>query len=143
MKEELEYAFGKLNNALVKLKEGAMRADDDLEKDGVIQRFEFTFELLWKTLKMFLEDKGLISRTPRDAFKEAFRLDWLGDDEEVFLNMLEDRNKTVHVYDEKTSREIFTRIKNYYISAIEKVLGKMGNLPEEKGSEEKGSSLNF
>jgi len=125
MKKELDYALNRLNKALAKLKEGTERASDDLAEDGVIQRFEFTFELLWKTLKIFLEENGVVARTPRDVFKEAFRLDWLGDNEEVFLNMLEDRNKTVHIYDEKTSRQIFTRIKEDYVGAIETVLEKL------------------
>lgn len=45
----------------------------------------------------------------------------------MFLNMLEDRNKTSHVYDRKTSREIFIRIKNDYVSAIEAVLERLKN----------------
>ena len=126
MIKEPKYALIKLESAFIKLKEGADRAKDELEEDGVIQRFEFTFELFWKALKIFLQEKGILARTPRDVFKEAFRLEWL-EDEEVFLNMLEDRNKTSHVYDRKTSREIFIRIKNDYVSAIEAVLERLKN----------------
>jgi nucleotidyltransferase substrate binding protein (TIGR01987 family) len=126
-REELKYAIAKLEDAFGRLKEGVLLAQDELAEDGVIQRFEFTFELFWKTLRIFLQDKGIISRTPRDTFKEAFRIEWL-DNEEVFLNMLEDRNKTSHIYDKKVSREIFERIKNDYLLAIEKVLGKLRNI---------------
>lgn len=121
MKEELKYALIKLENAFVKLKEGADNAEGELEEDGVIQRFEFTFELFWKTLRIFLKDKGIGAQTPRDVFKEAFRLEWL-DDEELFLNMLEDRNKTSHIYDKETSREIFKRIKENYVAKVKVVL---------------------
>ncbi len=131
MEEELEYALIKLENAFIKLKEGANKAKDELEEDGVIQRFEFTFELFWKTLKIFLQDKGVKAGTPRDVFKEAFRVEWL-DDEEAFLNMLEDRNKTSHIYDKQTSREIFARIKNEYVSAVETVLGRLKRKGGEK-----------
>lgn len=124
MKEELKFAEGKLENALLKLKEGTDRAKDELEEDGVIQRFEFTFELFWKTLKMFLQDKGVEARTPRDVFKEAFRLEWL-DKEEVFLDMLEDRNKTSHIYDRETSRQIYARIKKDYVSAMNEVVQRI------------------
>lgn len=124
MNEELKYAFIKLENALVKLKEGANEARCELEEDGVIQRFEFTFELLWKTLKIFLQNKGIVARTPRDVFKEAFRLEWLNN-EEVFLDMIEDRNKTSHIYDKETSRQIFARIKDNYVSEMERVLEKL------------------
>lgn len=127
MKEEIEYALIKLEKAFLKLKEGTGETKNELEEDGVIQRFEFTFELFWKTLKIFLQDKGIEARTPRDVFKEAFRLEWLND-EGVFLGMLEDRNKTPHIYDKEESREIFTRIKDNHVPAIEMVLGILKNM---------------
>ena len=121
MKKELRYAFTKLENAVGSLQEGTDKAKDELGVDGVIQRFEFNFELLWKTLKIFLYAKGIDARTPRDVFKEAFKLEWLNN-EDTFLNMLEDRNKTSHIYDKQVSREIFRRIKNEYVSALKGVL---------------------
>ncbi len=121
MKEEIRYAFVKLEKAIAMLREGTVKAKNELEEDGVIQRFEFNFELLWKTLKIFLYDKGIDARTPRDVLKEAFKLGWLNN-EDIFLNMLEDRNKASHIYNKQTSREIFRRIKNEYISALEEVL---------------------
>ena len=124
MKEELKYAFGKLEDAFVKLKEGVEEAKEELEKDGVIQRFEFTFELLWKTLKIFLKNSGIEANTPKDSLKEAFKIGWLVE-EQSFLNMLEDRNKTSHIYDEKTSGEIFERVKNTYLQSIEEVLNQL------------------
>lgn len=120
MKEELDYALSKLENALLKLKEGAQAAESELEEDGTIQRFEFTFELFWKALKFFLRNEGIDTRSPREVFMEAFRLEWF-DDEAVFINMLEDRNKTSHTYDRETSREIFKRIKSDYIPEMEEV----------------------
>jgi len=121
MKEELEYSVVKLKNALSQLKVGCDEAKTGLEEDGVIRRFKLTFELFWKTLKIFLREEGVEARTPRDVFKEAFKLEWF-DTEELFLGMLEDRNKTSHIYDNKTSREIFQRVKENYVFAIEKVL---------------------
>ncbi|MCK5491875.1 MAG: HI0074 family nucleotidyltransferase substrate-binding subunit [Candidatus Omnitrophica bacterium] len=121
MKKELRCAFTKLEKAVGSLKEGTDKAKDELGVDGVIQRFEFNFELLWKTLKIFLYEKGIDARTPRDVFKEAFKLEWLKN-EDTFLNMLEDRNKTSHIYDKQVSREIFTRIKNEYVLALKGVL---------------------
>lgn len=124
MKKELEYSLKKLESAFVRLKEGVETAKDELGEDGVIQRFEFTFELFWKTLRIFLRDKGIEAGTPRDAFKEAFRLEWLNE-EEPFLDMLEDKNKTSHIYDREASREIFKRIKENYVSAFKIVLEKL------------------
>lgn len=127
MKEENKLAFDKLEKAYLKLGEGAKSAKDELGEDGVIQRFEFTFELLWKALKIFMQKKGVEARTPKDVLKEAFRLEWLGK-EKVFLNMLDDRNKTSHIYDQKTSREIFERITRDYVPAIEIVLKNLRKL---------------
>ena len=131
MKEELEYSLTKLRKASLKLKQGTLKAKDELERDGVIQRFEFTFELLWKTLKLFLRAKGMEARTPKDCFKEAFRVGWLKE-EEIFAHMLEDRNKSSHVYDEAESKEIFGRIKDQYIECLEKALMELEKSLDEK-----------
>lgn len=127
MKEEAKYALTQLTDAFSQLKEGSETAQAELEIDGVIQRFEFTFELFWKALKIILEDKGVAAKTPRDVLKEAFRLEWL-DNEGLFLNMLEDRNRSSHIYSKKTSREIFERIKNSYVPAISRVLAQLKKL---------------
>jgi len=126
MEENLsEYSLEKLKNAFSKLSEGAKIADDDLYRDGVIQRFEFTFELLWKTIKIYLENQGIIVRSPRESFKEAFRLNII-ENEKLFLDMLKDRNDTTHIYDKETAESIFNRIKENYIPAIKGVLKNLG-----------------
>jgi len=124
MREIPKYAFQELEKAFLKLKEGVASAQDELDKDGVIQRFEFSFEQLWKTLKIFLEHQGIIVKTPRDSFKESFRIDLI-EDEETFFDMMEDRNRTSHIYDKEVSEEIFKKIKSSYVQAIEKVLETM------------------
>ena len=121
MEDVLEYSLNKLKNANQKLKEGIVQAKDELDKDGVIQRFEFTFELLWKALKIYLEYQGILVKTPRDSFVEAFRIDLISD-EKIFLDMLEDRNNTTHIYDKETSEKIFNRIKKNYQTEIAKVI---------------------
>ncbi|MCG2789403.1 MAG: nucleotidyltransferase substrate binding protein [Actinomycetia bacterium] len=121
MEDVLEYSLNKLKNANQKLKEGIEQAKDELDKDGVIQRFEFTFELLWKAVKIYLEYQGIIVKTPRDSFVEAFRIDLISD-EKIFLDMLEDRNNTSHIYDKETSEKIFNRIKKNYQTEIAKVI---------------------
>ncbi|HEY4662244.1 MAG TPA: HI0074 family nucleotidyltransferase substrate-binding subunit [Candidatus Humimicrobiaceae bacterium] len=124
MKDVIEYSLKKLENACKKLKEGIDQATDELDRDGVIQRFEFTFELLWKALKINLENKGVIVKTPRDSFMEAFRVNLISD-EKIFLDMLEDRNNTAHIYDKVTSEKIFNRIKRKYTPLIIKIIDKL------------------
>ena len=134
---EFDYSFQKLSSAFDRLKEGAANSIDELDKDGVIQRFEFTFELLWKTLKIFLEGEGILCRSPKDCFVEAFKYGLI-EDETGFLDMLDDRNKKSHIYNKEESEGIFKKIKEKYVNEIEKLLVRISNykqpdLPEENG----------
>jgi nucleotidyltransferase substrate binding protein (TIGR01987 family) len=87
----LERATKKLEDAL------QIPKDRELVVEGTIQRFEMVVELTWKTLKRALEYEGLHPKTPRDSLKEAFKLGWLHD-EDVWLDILDQRNTTSHVY---------------------------------------------
>lgn len=116
---------GDFQNALKMLEEAIGAAQSDLEVDGALQRFEFTFELFWKTLKLHLEQEGVLAGTPRQCFKEAYRLGLIKDETSA-LRMLDDRNLTVHPYDHKTSREVFDRVKTLYLEIFRGALGSMG-----------------
>ncbi len=119
MREELRYSLEKLQKATERLKEAVEQAVDELDRDGVIQRFEFTFELFWKTLKRLLEVEGFQCAGPRSCIKEAARRGFVSEPE-TLLDMLEDRNKTVHIYDESTAEEIYERIKGQYLPVLQK-----------------------
>ena len=123
--DNLVYALNKLEMAFTRLQQAAGRVVDDLDRDGVIQRFEFTFELLWKTAKIFLEYEGFRCAGPRSCIKEGVRREILSEGE-VILDMLEDRNKTTHIYDEHTAEEIFERIKNKYVPVIASNIRQLG-----------------
>ena len=123
--DNLVYALDKLETAFTRLQQAAGRVVDDLDRDGVIQRFEFTFELLWKTARIFLEYEGFRCAGPRSCIKEGVRREILSEGE-VLLDMLEDRNKTTHIYDEHTAEEIFERIKNRYVPVIASNIRQLG-----------------
>jgi nucleotidyltransferase substrate binding protein (TIGR01987 family) len=123
-KTEILLSINKLKKALKTLKEGVSQAKTQLEKDGVIQRFEYTFEIFWKTLKILLSYLGIECNSPRSCIKEAFRQGLIKDDE-IFLDMLEDRNLSSHIYEEKTAEEIFERIKEIYVEILEKTIGNL------------------
>lgn len=123
--DNLVYALNKLETAFTRLQQAAGRVVDDLDRDGVIQRFEFTFELLWKTAKIFLGYEGFRCAGPRSCIKEGVRREILSEGE-VLLDMLEDRNKTTHIYDEHTAEEIFERIKNRYVPVIASNIRQLG-----------------
>jgi len=120
-KTEVLLSINKFKKAFETLKEGTIQANSQLEKDGVIQRFEYTFEIFWKTLKMLLSYLGIECYSPRSCIKEAFKQGFIEDDE-IFLDMLEDRNRSSHIYEEKTAEEIFERIKEIYTEILEKTI---------------------
>ena len=113
--------------ALTRLKEGIAKYDeaDDLLRDGVIQRFEFTFELAWKTLKAVFEDEGLTGlNSPKTVLREAFAAGLIKDDE-LWLSMLRDRNSTAHIYSEQLAIEICQNIQRKYVVEFVNLLEKI------------------
>lgn len=100
--------------ALAALEDATKVAKNDLEIDGALQRFEFTFELFWKLLKLHLAGEGIVVNSPKQCLKEAFRLELLTEEDKA-LQMLDDRNMTVHLYDRRITREIFERVKSIYV----------------------------
>ncbi|MBM7866647.1 nucleotidyltransferase [Heliobacterium gestii] len=124
--------FSNYQKALRQLKEAVdlMKSRDlsNLEKQGTIQAFEFTYELAWKMLKAFLKDRGNTQiYGARDAFKEAFQLGLI-EDGQLWMNMIQSRNMTNHVYDEGTANEMIQLIRDRYFEAYEKLRMKMHEL---------------
>lgn len=120
--------FKDYKNALERLEEGlSIEANNSIIIDGVIQRFEFTFELSWKVLKDYLDYKGIEVKTPRDSIKKAFETDIISDGDE-WIDMMIDRNRTSHIYDEEESRAIYNKIKNRHICLLRKLREKLENI---------------
>ncbi len=86
----------------------------EIERAGIIQFFEMTFELSWKLMKDYLEDKGFILQSPQDSIKQALQSNII-EDGYTWIDALTDRNLTVHTYDEETAIEVTEMIlKKYY-----------------------------
>jgi nucleotidyltransferase substrate binding protein (TIGR01987 family) len=110
--ERIEERHQDFKNALKRLEEAL---NEDLSKgsivvDGAIQRFEFTFETAWKLAKAILAYSGIEATVPRTVIKEAFKAG-LVHDGDGWIDMLEDRNKTSHIYDEDKALKIYEKIK--------------------------------
>ncbi len=89
-------------------------------RDGVIQRFEFTFELAWKSLREYMADNGADMSNvvfSKQTFKAAYATHLI-DDEQLWLDMLDARNITSHVYDDAQADRIAADIQNRYIHAF-------------------------
>lgn len=131
-KSKLDYSLKLYREALLKLDEALqipVQSKDDIVIDGSIQRFEFTFEMCWKTLKRFLEHKGISAKTPRDVLKQAFKLGWLGEDDTLWVQMIDDRNQTSHTYNRDTAEKVYSNLKSY-LSLFKTVEAFLRVLPE-------------
>ncbi|MBT8420821.1 MAG: nucleotidyltransferase substrate binding protein [Gammaproteobacteria bacterium] len=103
-----------------------------LEEQGVIKSFEFTHELAWNVLKDYLEHKGLTGIIgSRDATRLAFRNNLI-EDGEAWMEMIEDRNKTVHTYDMDVAEEVVTDILDRFFPAFEALSRTFGELYEQE-----------
>jgi len=112
--ERLSFSAEKLGRALDRLDEVLALPPDGLVVDATIKRFELTFELFWKTLKRGLEDAGRRpSGSPRDVLSFGWRDDWLDGDEQLWIDMLADRNLTAHLYDEAAALQVAGRVRAY------------------------------
>jgi len=94
----------------------------DLEQEGVIQRFEYSYELAWKTMKDFLEEDGIVITpvTPRNVIKEAFSAGMI-DDGQIWVDMMLHRNLLAHTYDFSKFKEVLDAIEKYYLSALSSI----------------------
>ena len=90
-----------------------------LEKEGMIQRFEYTFELAWKVLKDKMEEDGITLETisPKYAVRKAFEAKYI-DDAETWLLMIGDRSQMSHTYNFSKFEEIILSIQNKYIEVL-------------------------
>ncbi len=95
---------------------------NELEEQGLIKSFEYTYELAWNVLKDLLESQGINGIIgSRGAIKEAFKQNLLGDSEEdglLWMAMIKSRNQTSHAYDETVIKEIMQAILNDYYDAF-------------------------
>jgi len=85
---------------------------EDMYLDIIVKRFEFTYEMAWKTLRRYLIFLGFDIKHPREAFKEGYAQAIITD-ENIWLDMIEQRNLSAHVYDEFQIREILAKTKEY------------------------------
>lgn len=114
------------------------RVLDEMIKEGLIQRFEYTHELAWNVMKDYAEYQGNSTvGGSRDATREALQLQLIKDGE-VWMDMIKSRNKTSHTYNEEIANEIYAKILKEYYPVFE----SFRNLMEEKRSGKQGEFLN-
>lgn len=126
--------FDNYLKALAKLQAGmpegmaGLSRMSDLEKEGLIQRFEYTHELAWNVMKDYLEYQGIQNITgSRDAIREAFQARLL-EDGDNWMETIRSRNQTSHTYNEQVANEILERIVTVYFSLFIHFREKMASL---------------
>lgn len=117
-------------NAAARLREAVSAPENSIVRDAVIQRFEFSFELVWKCLKLYLERQGHECGGPRPTLKKAFAEGLISSAEEadVWLQMLEDRNLTSHAYDEALATQIYRNVVRNYSPLLSAMAAKIQTL---------------
>ena len=117
--------FDNFDRALALLREALARgpsALNQLEKEGVVQQFEYTLELAWKTIKDYLEESGLVltAVTPRQVIKDAFAARILADGQ-TWIDMINHRNLLSHTYDPVNFEQAVDAIHRRYLVALGQV----------------------
>lgn len=124
-----EKAFARLAAAVALARQ---RALSELEKQGLIQAFEFTHELAWKVMKDYFVWQGTVDITgSRDATREAFS-QGLVSDGEGWMEMIRSRNQTSHTYNEEVANEIAARITDQYAPLFDAFLQRMQGLRDSR-----------
>lgn len=117
-----------LNKAYARLEKACAQGEyNELELAGLIQTYEFTFELSWKTLKDLLTYQGYTVNSPRDTIKLAFTEGLLTDAEE-WLKAMETRNLFAHTYDEELSTEAQELVRARFFPMLSAVVAKLNTL---------------
>ncbi|MBN8246802.1 MAG: nucleotidyltransferase substrate binding protein [Verrucomicrobia bacterium] len=119
-----------VRESAARLAEAVAQPESELIRDATIQRFEFTFEIVWKTLKLYLERQGHECGGPRPTLRKAFAEGLIATPEEadLWLRMLEDRNLTSHAYDEALASRIYRHIVHDYARLLNGMAARIQSL---------------
>ena len=130
MTDKTRYAqrLADFRKALFRLREGLAEARTELNRDGVIQRFEFTYEQAWKTVKLWLAHKNIDVRNAKDALQAGLEQGLITDGN-LWSRVHESRNLTSHTYDEATAEKVYGFIRQEGCVAFEILLQTLDARP--------------
>lgn len=122
--DKLQLQLEQLTKAVTTLSEALKMEPTQINKDGTIQRFEYTFELCWKTMQSAVKSSGILDvNSPRESIRIAAQ-SGLIEDVEVWLDFLDARNLASHVYDEAAASSVYEIVKKFLPEA-EKLVQKL------------------
>lgn len=106
------HALDRLSHAIDQYEDLKNEGFEDVYLDLIVKRFEFTYEMSWKALKRYLEYLGFEPKSPRGTFQEAYAQQIITD-QAIWLEMIEQRNLSAHIYDESEISQILSRVAPY------------------------------
>ena len=109
---KLENLIKNLKKANQRLKESVSLKPTRINKDASIQRFEFTFELSWKTIQFYIKDQGLDCKSPKSCMREGARLEII-ENLKNWFEYLKARNFIAHTYNEKLADKVYREAKKF------------------------------
>ena len=127
--------FADFQQAIARLEESLSEPRSGIVRDSSIKRFELCFELSWKVIQIYLRLRGLTCRSPRDCLKEAFGYGLLGD-EQLWARMAQDRNLSVHTYNEELANQVYARLTDYStaLRSLCEAIGTDRDPPDSEGN---------
>ncbi|MBM7571849.1 nucleotidyltransferase substrate binding protein [Aquibacillus albus] len=96
----------------------------ELERAGIIQFFETTFELAWKVLKDYLKAEGYVAKSPRESIKQAFQAEII-EDGHRWMDALSKRNWTSYTYDEELAEKLVNEIREQFLLLLKYLYDKL------------------
>jgi nucleotidyltransferase substrate binding protein (TIGR01987 family) len=120
---KLKSLIENLKKANQRLKEATKARPTRMNKDATIQRFEFTFELAWKTIQAYVRDQGLDCKSPKNCIREGARLEII-DNPKAWFAFLRERNLVAHTYNEKIADMIYKKALKFP-QEVDKLLAKI------------------
>lgn len=122
--------FQNFKKAFFQLEKAVNTPDlNELERQGLIKAFEFTYELAWTTLKDYLVEMGYTELIgSKDTFRQAFQTGLISDGE-VWMEMVKSRNLTSHTYNQETAESIEEDVITTYYPLIKQLLNKLETIP--------------
>lgn len=123
---KFEAVTNQFERALKRLDEVLKEPKNSITRDSAIQRFEFSLDLAWKSIKAFLEEKkGIACNSPKDCFREAYHQGLIEYDD-AWIKYVDMRNETVHTYKEEIADKIYSELPSV-LKHLENLLGALKN----------------
>lgn len=120
---KLENLIKNIKKANKRLKEAAKARPTKMNRDAAIQRFEFTFELAWKTVQAYIKEEGFDCKSPKSCIREGAKLELIENPEDWF-DYLKARNLIAHTYNEKVADKIYKKALSFP-KEVDKLLKKL------------------